>query len=122
MPSKPLFGMPVVVGMSDAVMAMRNTFSCAKAGDSDSDSSEAASREARARRLFFMHELRSVGPHARSGPGFLRLGDQPLKPRQIVPRMRLIVDAGCPQMDVRDHRPQRLAQGAGGFHGVEGSA
>ena len=68
MPSKPLFGMPVVVGMSDAVMAMRNTFSCAEAGDSDS--SAAVSREARARRLFFMHELRSVGPHARSGPAF----------------------------------------------------
>src|SRR5690348_4251162 len=28
MPSKPLFGMPVVVGTSDAVMAMRRTLSC----------------------------------------------------------------------------------------------
>ena len=68
MPSKPLLGMPVVVGMSDAVMAMRSTLSCAEAGDRES--SEAANSEARARRLFFMHELRSVGRHARSGPGF----------------------------------------------------
>ena len=35
MPSKPLFGMPVVVGMSDAVIPMRSTFSCAAAGESD---------------------------------------------------------------------------------------
>src|SRR6476620_6246732 len=32
MPSKPLLGMPEVVGSSDAVMAMRSTLSCAKAG------------------------------------------------------------------------------------------
>ena len=44
MPSKPLFGMPVVVGMSDAVMAMRSIFSCAEADDSES--SEPANSEA----------------------------------------------------------------------------
>ena len=42
MPSKPLFGMPVVVGMSDAVMAMRSIFSCAEAGDSDSSAKRPA--------------------------------------------------------------------------------
>ena len=43
MPSKPLLGMPVVVGMSDAVMAMRSVFSCAEAGDSEK--AEAANSE-----------------------------------------------------------------------------
>jgi hypothetical protein len=50
MPSKPLLGMPVVVGMSDAVMPMRSTFSCADAGESAS--AETAARAARDRRFF----------------------------------------------------------------------
>ena len=50
MPSKPLLGMPVVVGMSDAVMAMRSTFSCADAGDSER--AAAASRATIGKRLF----------------------------------------------------------------------
>src|ERR1700716_3764363 len=75
MPSKPLFGMPVVVGMSDAVMAMRSTFSCADAGDRES--SEAAHAEARRRKRRVIMASPSVGPrvttvaspaHASSGP------------------------------------------------------
>src|SRR5262245_10152801 len=42
MPSKPLFGIPVVVGMSDAVMAMRSTC-CAWAGASVSSNPANAS-------------------------------------------------------------------------------
>src|SRR5215470_13892292 len=50
MPSKPLLGMPEVVGMSDAVMAMRRTFSCATAGAS----AEAARTRARDRHFFMV--------------------------------------------------------------------
>ena len=66
MPSKPLLGMPVVVGMSDAVMAMRSTFSCAEAGDSD----EQRGGQQQRRRTYdvFMQGLRSGAAHARSGP------------------------------------------------------
>ena len=51
MPSKPLFGMPVVVGMSDAVMAMRSTFSWADAGGTEK---AAAASSATADRYFFI--------------------------------------------------------------------
>ena len=55
MPSKPLFGMPVVVGTSDAVMAIRSTFSdCACAAAEAVASRLAVIVAYAAKRLMFM--------------------------------------------------------------------
>src|SRR5260370_30821534 len=75
MPSKPLLGMPVVVGTSDAVMAMRRTFSWERAGDRQS--SRVAKVEARRRKRRASMASPSMGPrvgadasprHASGGP------------------------------------------------------
>lgn len=46
MPSKPLFGMPVVVGMSEAVIAMRSMVSAAADAASASEPVNATARQA----------------------------------------------------------------------------
>src|SRR5712675_1081955 len=42
--------------------------------------------------------------------------------REIVASMRLVVDTRRLEMDIGDHRPQRLAQGARRLHGGKGAA
>src|SRR4029077_11724997 len=117
MPSKPLLGMPVVVGMSDAVMAMSNTFSCAEAGDGEK--AEAASSRATDTRFFMAWAPDLSGGMQEMGR---RLGHELLEPCEVIAGMRLVVDARRAQVDVRHHGPKSLAQRARRLHGIEGPA
>src|SRR4030095_16038971 len=118
--------MPDVVGMSDAVMAMRRTLSCAKAGAAISDAINSGSR-----RIFMaqtpslpqvMQELGLIcRPEGAQNDRDCSGGQEAFEALQIGPGVALVVDALGPEMDVRHHGPQGLAQGAGGLHGEEGS-
>jgi hypothetical protein len=69
MPSKPLFGIPVVVGMSDAVIAMRSICSLLAGERSSSDPANASAQHERRVVMAFSHLVAQVGPPLLARPG-----------------------------------------------------
>src|SRR3954471_3573855 len=75
-PSKPLFGMPVAVGISEAVIAMRSTVSLAAGAAKASEALRAKAKAGRNDMRALLRNRRDGGNSARSGPVNLPLGLQ----------------------------------------------
>src|SRR6266536_1958881 len=76
MPSKPLFGRPVAVGISDAVMAMRSVVSAITEGDASKPAISASVQDALRRN---MNSLPSTHPKIRLDQEKIRANFRPAR-------------------------------------------